>query len=541
MPVIYCPEKFIIGPRLAKELFPEAWATASGPVKQSLTKLSLLREKANGGKSIYKPYIDALPKELDSPIFWSDHEQEWLRGTNVFGEINVKVEQWRQEWEVLKTTVFPGKAEFEGEGVYAFEEYKWACGIFMSRAFPARVVYPAPGAGPGPGPGQDQDHDLTMLVPGVDALNHKPRAAVLWDGTSSTSGFTVSVCAPVAAGDQVFNNYGPKSNEELLLGYGFCVQDATAFDAVLLKLGVPRWIPNRAELMRKAGDGLAGDADAVVFRLVHEWNPFEGGMAEMFCVLARGPQYAGLPATLAETVRGFDALEAAVRQKHHALAAGGDLFVGEQQQQQQQQPGSPRLESVLLYRRTQARLLCRCIQETRSARAQVLTRATEGGAGGSVLSLGQVLGDEERSADPYFGDLGAALAGVYGVDTVAEVVDSDCADAVLSFVVCHERLQGSLSRFSNFLNHAWAQAAGPVDAEDAPALLSALFPPDFKLAEAVARFPSVFHNVEAWTPEFMAAGLGVVDRNLYEDPESPESVRLLFENPATSFLEGIKQ
>jgi hypothetical protein len=40
----------------------------------------------------------------------------------------------------------------------------------------------------------------------------------------------------VRAGEQVFNNYGPKSNEELLLGYGFTLSP-NPDDVVALKLG----------------------------------------------------------------------------------------------------------------------------------------------------------------------------------------------------------------------------------------------------------------------------------------------------------------
>ena len=39
-----------------------------------------------------------------------------------------------------------------------------------------------------------------------------------------------------SAGSQVFNNYGPKSNEEFLLGYGFVI-DPNPDDTVILRLG----------------------------------------------------------------------------------------------------------------------------------------------------------------------------------------------------------------------------------------------------------------------------------------------------------------
>ena len=46
------------------------------------------------------------------------------------------------------------------------------------------------------------------------------------------------------AGKEAFNNYGPKSNEELLLSYGF-VLDSNPDDTVILKLGAPAAVSDK--------------------------------------------------------------------------------------------------------------------------------------------------------------------------------------------------------------------------------------------------------------------------------------------------------
>jgi hypothetical protein len=48
--------------------------------------------------------------------------------------------------------------------------------------------------------------------------------------------------AEQSAGSQLYNNYGPKSNEELLLGYGFAIED-NPDDVVALKLGTANLTP----------------------------------------------------------------------------------------------------------------------------------------------------------------------------------------------------------------------------------------------------------------------------------------------------------
>lgn len=70
-----------------------------------------------------------------------------------------------------------------------------------------------------------------MLFPGLDAGNHSNEARVDW--TFDPGRFSIRVNDEVQAGEEVFNNYGPKSNGELLIGYGFCIPD-NPYDTVAL-------------------------------------------------------------------------------------------------------------------------------------------------------------------------------------------------------------------------------------------------------------------------------------------------------------------
>lgn len=57
-------------------------------------------------------------------------------------------------------------------------------------------------------------------------MNHSPTAKVEWD-FHPLQDFTLKILGhdDVRPGNEVYNNYAPKQNDELLLGYGFCVQD----------------------------------------------------------------------------------------------------------------------------------------------------------------------------------------------------------------------------------------------------------------------------------------------------------------------------
>ncbi|KAK3096331.1 hypothetical protein LTR53_019401, partial [Teratosphaeriaceae sp. CCFEE 6253] len=61
-----------------------------------------------------------------------------------------------------------------------------------------------------------EDLDFSVLFPVQDAGNHSNDAHVDW--AYDPGRFSVSINEAVEAGGEVFNNYGGKGNEELLMG-----------------------------------------------------------------------------------------------------------------------------------------------------------------------------------------------------------------------------------------------------------------------------------------------------------------------------------
>lgn len=98
----------------------------------------------------------------------------------------------------------------------------------LSRAFPIKVI----------GETNADEVSAPILVPGLDFFNHSRDAKVTWTWVSKPgeSQVTLTLHNRCKKDEQVFNSYGPKSNEELLASYGF-VNDGMEDDAVTLKLG----------------------------------------------------------------------------------------------------------------------------------------------------------------------------------------------------------------------------------------------------------------------------------------------------------------
>lgn len=224
--LIECPESYIIGPKLAESLFGHIW-NENLHIRQPLIKLSFLFEVlVQKNKSKWKEYLDMLPSydEISIPVSWTSKELEWLAGTNIYNHISQRTHQWKSEWEELKKYVFD-----INWSLFSLATYNWASAIFLSRSFPARIIY-------NENKYACEKLGLSMLLPVIDSLNHAPETAVFW-GTNDSS-FLLSIGYPIAKDTEIFNNYGPKGNEELLMGYGFCL-NTFKFDLVTVKLGIP--------------------------------------------------------------------------------------------------------------------------------------------------------------------------------------------------------------------------------------------------------------------------------------------------------------
>ena len=70
------------------------------------------------------------------------------------------------------------------------------------------------------------------MLPLYDFLNHRTDANIVW----AAGGGFVRFSASCDEGEEIYNSYGPKTNEELLSTYGFAIQD-NPLDSVEIFIG----------------------------------------------------------------------------------------------------------------------------------------------------------------------------------------------------------------------------------------------------------------------------------------------------------------
>ena len=276
---------------LVDDSFPIFKAHRKDFAVENLGWFYLMTQYIHREKSFWKPYLDTLPRpeaEWTTPL-WFDEPADlpWIEGTDVLHTMLGR----RKVYEEYYAT---GVAALKRGGMdttpYTWDLYRWAISISTSRSFSSRSLQPTDSkywaAYKTNAQGKRQvvlldmsrtpaeDLDFPVLFPAMDAGNHEPEARVDWDFTDPGR-FTVRTNDATEPDIEIFNNYGPKGNDELLLGYGFCIP-GNPNDGVIV---TPKPPPSELQLELKSWqpgwfkDRGMWNGEKCTFRLQRPHNP----------------------------------------------------------------------------------------------------------------------------------------------------------------------------------------------------------------------------------------------------------------------------
>ncbi|KAJ4371493.1 hypothetical protein N0V83_004711 [Neocucurbitaria cava] len=191
-----------------------------------LTYLLLFEERNKGKASPWHAYIACLPgpESMTTPLWFDDEDMTFLAGTSLAPAARERKEDMRRQFD--EAVVVMQELGIALANEINFDSFLWAATIFTSRAFISTHILP-------------NRETIPLLFPVVDILNHSVSAKVEWDFQPHQS-FSLKCLEgeTFAPGQELFNNYAPKQNDELLLGYGFCLED-NPIEQFALKLVFP--------------------------------------------------------------------------------------------------------------------------------------------------------------------------------------------------------------------------------------------------------------------------------------------------------------
>lgn len=184
----------------------------------------LMQEYLRRQESPWWPYIRTLPAPEHMtgmlPVVWPTADVEFLRGTNAYVAVQEIRSTLKREYKQAMKFL-PDRFQYE----YTRPLYHWAYCIFTTRSFrPSLILTDAESLSL-----PCKIDDFSILLPLFDVGNHSPLAKTTWLTDEGSRTCTLRSCQPSSAKQQVFNNYGMKTNAELLLGYGFILPEGEDF------------------------------------------------------------------------------------------------------------------------------------------------------------------------------------------------------------------------------------------------------------------------------------------------------------------------
>ncbi|HEX8537648.1 MAG TPA: SET domain-containing protein, partial [Cystobacter sp.] len=214
--VLQVPRTHMLTLELAKESeIGRAIAEGLDPDNEDLYLASFLLQEKHREGSFWKPYLDSLPESYPQmPLFYGSDEQALLKGCFALSLLTHQAQSLQEDYLRLCQSV-PGYERFTPG------EFVWARLSVSSRLFSLKK---------GGFLGQ-------TLVPLADMLNHRRPPDVLWETSEDGESFVMKAHNAVAAGDEVHDSYGTKSNDLLLLHFGF-LTDNNEHDEAFLGLRI---------------------------------------------------------------------------------------------------------------------------------------------------------------------------------------------------------------------------------------------------------------------------------------------------------------
>ncbi|XP_061857234.1 SET domain-containing protein 4 isoform X2 [Colius striatus] len=177
----------------------------------------LIAERHAGENSLWKPYLDVLPKTYTCPVCF-EHDV-----------VNLLPEPLRQKSQEQRTTVHEfyvsSKAFFsslqplfaENTGtIFTYSALQWAWCTINTRTIymkhSQRECF-------------SLEPDVYALAPYLDLLNHSPNVQVKAAFNEQTRSYEIRTNSQSKKYEEVFICYGPHDNQRLLLEYGFIAMD----------------------------------------------------------------------------------------------------------------------------------------------------------------------------------------------------------------------------------------------------------------------------------------------------------------------------
>ncbi|TGZ78704.1 SET domain-containing protein [Ascodesmis nigricans] len=421
--LLRCPHVCNISVEKARAGFSEKFSDAVPP--HALLCFFVAKQKLLGKESFWEPYIRVLPKTFDTLLYFSDEDFQFLQGCNLSRQhAEERREEWQAEW---KTALKALEAAGEDPAPYTWDLILWSATVLTTRSFLGSLLRPTTSS-----PKPTDSHPV--LFPLVDSLNHRPLTPITW--SPSTTCLSLFPNTPISASSELYNNYGPKPNAELLMGYGFSLA-SNPCDHYPLVINPPL-SPSQRKIRTLQLQSLSlPPSDNGQYSITISTSPIiPPSLITLFRLLTATPNELPLlqitptsPISLRNELSTHSQLLMALRMKLPAIT-----------NPLPHPPKNSRQKFATIYRESQAMILKSALTETKTRLHDIYSTGTSSGA---LISLTTAL------SDPTFS---AAIEACFGTAGESELEEEDQEDIVFVLYICWKYLHRSEPG-----NEKWAQ------------------------------------------------------------------------------------
>jgi hypothetical protein len=186
-----------------------------------LLAVFIMYEVSKGAKSFWYPYIRMMPKP-ESSMKWDDEELRELQDIRIMTRIRSRIRSLKSVFDRRLRPFFSCYPEVFPDHVFHYEAFQFAWFSIQARAFGRRLPW-------------------TAMVPFADCLNHTNVQTKYDYDVDSNGTFRLfpSGLNCYMKGQEVFNSYGRRPNDNLLIDYGFSLMN-NQWDHIDLPLDIRR-------------------------------------------------------------------------------------------------------------------------------------------------------------------------------------------------------------------------------------------------------------------------------------------------------------
>lgn len=171
-----------------------------------LTKLYLDKDE------FWFPYIDTLPDNLNEfPYYWNERELNYLKSTSFYSSVETNYPTHLETIQSDFDTIY--QYNMENSIIHNVSKEELWNTYFRFRILVGSRIFGYLKYG----------NETSGMVPYIDLLNHSIDPNTIWYWDDSIDSFVLVATKNINRGEELTDNYGVKTNIELLLYYGFTI------------------------------------------------------------------------------------------------------------------------------------------------------------------------------------------------------------------------------------------------------------------------------------------------------------------------------